>query len=73
MSKQAIEFHSPGNHVRLEYRKDGQLHILLNKETIAKIDVEYVHDMTCNFLIDTRCTRPGVRRRAAKLTGEQPF
>lgn len=61
--KHYYESNSPGNHVRLELRRDACLHITRNKEKLASVDVEVIFDMLQGFLHDTNCTRPGVRVR----------
>lgn len=65
--KHYYESNSPGNHVRLELRRDACLHITRNKEKLASVDVEVIFDMLQGFLHDTNCTRPGIRRRKALL------
>lgn len=62
-----IEYHTPGNHVRLHIGADARLHIKLNKETIASFDMEHVLDEVMTFVKTTRSRRPGLRRRVLEI------
>lgn len=62
-----IEYHTPGNHVRLHIGADARIHITRNKEEILSIDVEPVFDELVAFLVKSKCRRPGVRRRKAMV------
>lgn len=65
MSKQFCEIVTVGSRVKLEFRKDACLHVLVNGEDLAKFDAEVLHDMVFTFFQDSNCTRPGFRRRKA--------
>lgn len=68
-----IEYHTPGNHVRLSIGADARLHIKLNKDTIASFDMEHVLDEVVTFVKTTKSRRPGLRRRVMEIQGRLPF